>query len=227
MAYRENIEKIFLDEVREKKRIGTGAFHMRGKGVKHGLSGALKTPFFYMSAKEKKKLNGEVKVSFMYETIIPKAEFDLKPIDVQKAMLIRWREIFNNDEIMKQMGIRSSSAFHAIVTELQIPRKSKHGVRKAKVTGENKIEKNLLSQIESEPVKTSRELELEREIAELRREIKDRNEIKPILITSGLHLEYHGDYDASTLNKIFTKMQLILDGEENRFNMALSLTEKV
>ena len=62
------IERLFNEDVRDKRKTGSGSFHKRGKGVKHGISGALRTPSYYMKPKEKKKLNGEVSVSFMYET---------------------------------------------------------------------------------------------------------------------------------------------------------------
>src|SRR4051794_2157320 len=90
------VERIFNDDIREKRKAGSGSFHRRGKGVKHGMSGALRTPSFYMSNKEKKKLNGEVTVTYMYETLIPFNEFDLKDTETQKAMLTRWREIYDN-----------------------------------------------------------------------------------------------------------------------------------
>lgn len=51
------IERLFQDDIREKRKTGSGSFHKRGKGVKHGLSGALKTPYHYMKTKEKNKLN--------------------------------------------------------------------------------------------------------------------------------------------------------------------------
>ena len=38
-----------------------------------------------MSNKEKKKLNGEVKVTYMYDTIIPIDEFRLKDEETQKT----------------------------------------------------------------------------------------------------------------------------------------------
>jgi hypothetical protein len=51
---------------------------------------------------------------------------------------------------------------------------------------------------------------------------------KPIqkLITKGLHLEYNDDYTAEQLNKIFTKLQLLVDGEESKFSLSISLTER-
>ena len=50
---------------------------------------------------------------------------------------------------------------------------------------------------------------------------------KPILLTKGLHLEYNGTYDVEALSKIFTKLQLIIDGDTNKYNISLSLSEIV
>lgn len=46
-------ERMFQDEIREKKTIGRGVFSRRGKGVKHTIRG-IKTPYDYLSTKEKK-----------------------------------------------------------------------------------------------------------------------------------------------------------------------------
>jgi hypothetical protein len=86
--YHENVEKLFQQDIREKKRAASGAFHMRGKGVRNGFSGAIRTPYHFMSNKEKKQLNGEVRTYNMYETIIPKNEFDLKDRETQRNMMM-------------------------------------------------------------------------------------------------------------------------------------------
>ena len=59
----ENIERIFQDDIRDKRKAGSGAFHMRGKGVRHGFNGALRTPSFFMKTKEKKKLTERLRLT--------------------------------------------------------------------------------------------------------------------------------------------------------------------
>lgn len=209
MAYIENIERIFLDEIREKRKIGNGSFHRRGKGVKHNVNGALRTPYHFMKEKDRKKLSGEVVVTFMYETILPKDEFLLKSIEVQKLMLSRWRELYDNQTIRKQMGASNSYLFK-LVDSLELPKKIRtpskpQTIRKGKVvaakpTEETLPEKPSTPQVVSEP--------------------------RTLLITRGLHLEYNGEYNADELNRIFTKLQLITDGEENKFNLSISLSER-
>jgi hypothetical protein len=51
-------------------------------------------------------------------------------------------------------------------------------------------------------------------------------EIKPVLISRGMHFEYNGEYNAESIIKIMTKLQLLVEGEENQFNLAISLTER-
>lgn len=47
------------------------------------------------------------------------------------------------------------------------------------------------------------------------------------LISQGLNLEYNGEYTAEQLNKIFTKLQLLIDGEESKFILNVSLSERI
>jgi hypothetical protein len=127
MVYKENIEKIFLDEVRDKKRTGTGSFHRKGKGVKNGMKGALKTPFTYMKEKERKKLSGEVE-TYNMNTIINYQEFEAKDKETQKMLLTHWREIFSNKEIMSGLAV-SSSFLNKLIARLDVPVKARGGSR--------------------------------------------------------------------------------------------------
>lgn len=204
MVYHENIEKIFNDEVREKRKTGSGVFSKRGKGVKHGISGAFRTPYYFMKTKERKKLNGEVSVSNMYETILTKEEFLLKDKDTQKHMLTRWREIYPNGKIMNEMGIGNAQAFANIVNGLEIPKKPKGGSKPRKAKAQSVAATPTPSQLTFE----------------------EPRKVEPILITKGLHLEYNGEYDAEQLSRIFTKLQLLTEGETNKFNLAISITER-
>lgn len=206
------IERLFQDDIREKRKTGSGSFHKRGKGVKHGLSGALKTPYHYMKTKEKNKLNGEVECFNMYETIIPWNEFTLKEKDQQKLLLTRWRELYPNQKIMDELGEGmprkfNTQSFADLVNGLGCPPKQKGGSipraykpRKAKT-------------VAIEPVESAVA------VAEPPKEVK--------LITEGLHLEYNGEYDSEQLTKIFTKLQLLTDGEENKFVLSIAITERI
>ena len=142
---------------------------------------------------------GEVVISNMYETIIPKKEFDLKPKDLQKTMLMRWREIYPNSKIMKEMGISGNNAFSAMLNELDVPKKKRGGYRGRR---------NATPQ--SVPVSTP---------------AKQTEEVITKLVTNGLHLEYNGNYDAKQIENILAKLQLLVSGEENKFRLSIVLSE--
>lgn len=115
---KENIEKIFKQEVREKKRIGSNIFSRvstrKGGSYFH-------VPYLHMSKKEQKKLSGEVRAYNMYE-IISIEEFKKKSKDEQKMLFEAWREKYTNTQIMKSMGI-SKGSFSKWMDELNIERK--------------------------------------------------------------------------------------------------------
>lgn len=210
------IEKLFKDDIREKKKTGSGAFHMRGKGVRHGSNKALRTPYHFMKTKEKRLLDGEVEVFNMYETIIPWNEFSLKDKETQKVFLTRWRELYPNQKIMDELGEGMGKKFNTqsfadLVNSLGCPPKQKGGSLPRQYK-----KRESKSAAEPQTVAIQSKLELEPEVKE------------PVkLITNGLHLEYNGEYDSEALNKIFTKLQLLIDGEENKFVLSINLTERL
>lgn len=212
------LEKSIFDlEVREKKnqaflnKARTGA-----KGGSRSRKG-MNTPFDYMSKAEKKKLNGEVRVGNMYTTILNWTEFEQKDRETQKNLLTKWREIHSNTEIMKALseGRKSklnSQSYADIVNDLGCPKKVRNtGPRKAK-TKAVAVSPEVHSTLEfalDEPKKQ-----------EIKEEV-----IKTMLISKGLHLEYNGNYDVDSLNRLFTKLQLLIDGEPNKYRISLSLSE--
>lgn len=202
MAYKENIEKIFLDDIREKKRTGNGVYSRTGKGVKHHMSG-IKTPYDFMKAKERRKLNGEVVVTNMYTTILPRDEFKSKDLETQRNMMSKWRELYPNTQIRQEMGL-ANKAFYDLVDALGLPKKPKgQGIRAGRVKKPTELQALVAAPQQDEPPR-----------------------IKPILISNGLHLEYNGEYNSEELIKIFTKLQLLVENEENKFNLSISLTER-
>ncbi len=221
MRFPENIEKIFKEDIREKKKAGSGAFHMRGKGVKHGLSGALRTPYHFMKTREKNKLNGPVEVYNMYETIINWNEFMAKEEETQKLMLTRWRELYPNEKIMAELAEGrfskfNSQSFSELVKKLGCPPKTRNiqpKRRKARTKPEPK-ESILEAALKNSPEQEQTMLMFE-----------SKQEETPIIVLNGLNLEYNGEYSPEQLTKIFTKLQLLVDGEENKFKLSVQLVE--
>jgi hypothetical protein len=221
------IEKMFKDDIREKKKTGTGAFHQRGKGVKHGLSGALRTPYHFMKTKEKKKLDGEVEVYNMYETILNWNDFNLKDKETQKNLLTRWRDIYPNNKIMAELEKGRSKTFNSqsfadLVNGLGCPPKDRSkvtkGPRKPRVAKKVVAIEEKAPTIEPSLPQTTLELAPEPERPSIPEHVK--------LLTKGLYLEFNGSYDAEAISKIFTKLQLLVDGEPNKFKINISITEE-
>ena len=208
---------IFELEVREKKN---QVFHNRAKTGKSGSKSrkGVRTAFDYMTTKEKKNLNGEVKVHNMFTTILNWTEFQKKDKEVQKELLTKWREVYPNNKIMFDLSQGretklNNQSFSDLIKALDVPAKGRGGgagiprVRKAK----NKAES---VDVSPEPEKAEEKLPE----ATLPPQAQ-------VLITQGLHVEYNGKYDVETLTKLFTKLQLLIDGDTSKYNISLSLTE--
>ncbi len=210
---------IFDLEVREKKnqaylnKARTGS-----KGGSRSRKG-MNTPYDYLSSKEKKKLSGEVRVGNMYTTILNWNEFEIKDKETQKQLLTKWREIHPNNKIMDALSEGRGKKFNSqsyadLVNELGCPKKvrSNTGPRKAKT--------------KAVAIKTP-VMESQLEFAEPQEEVKQdiKDHVQTMIITKGLHLEYNGNYDVDSLNRLFTKLQLLIDGEPNKYRISLSLSE--
>jgi hypothetical protein len=211
MRVHENIEKMFYEDVREKKKTGNGAFHKAGKGVRHGFNNALRTPSYFMKTKEKKSLNGEVE-RFNMNEIMTKEEFNSKDFETKKMLMTRWRELYPNGEIIEGMGLKSTGSFHNILKELAIPKKTRWD--RSNTTSKKEAKVTVKKEKMESPEAKSLVIE------------KPGPELKTKLITRGLNLEYNGDYTAEEINKILTKLQLLVDGEENKFSLSISLSER-
>jgi hypothetical protein len=204
-------ERSFFENVLEKTKAKNQAISQRGKG-KGKTSHGLKTPYDYMSVKEKKNLNSEVRSFNMYEKIITKEEFFKQDREIQKNMMTKWRELYPNVEIMSQMGIRGNNAYHKLIKDLDIQAK-KTRRKPAPTKREATVKK-----IQPSPVLPVTPVKEETAAAAQQAPIK--------IIINGLHLEYNGTYDADQLAKIFTKLQLLVDGESSDYYLTLTLTEE-
>jgi hypothetical protein len=154
----------------------------------------------------------------MYTTILNWTEWQTKDEETQKTLMTKWREIYPNSKIMDELGQGRPSKFNSqsfadIVNGLGIPKKQRNnsGPRKAKAKKSELPKMSLLEFAEVEPKE------------EVKQEIQET--VQAQLITKGLHLEYNGQYDVESLNRLFTKLQLLIDGEPNKYRINLSLSE--
>lgn len=204
----ENIEKIFISEIIEKKHTVNSNRHRSGNSVRKSA----RKVFFVsdsMSRKEKRQHTkaGKVECYNMYETILPKDEFFLKDLETQKLMMSKWRDMYSNEKVMKGMGITANATFARIINELNLPKKRRVNTNGRKTKSSVAI-----------TTKVGQVKEVKQEVIE-----QEDNVVK--LITNGLHLEYNGVYDADSINRILTKLQLLVDGEENKFRINIEFSE--
>ncbi|HDR7066888.1 TPA: hypothetical protein QCW42_003994 [Bacillus cereus] len=114
------IEKMLLIDNRTKKRIGSNIFS-RASTRKGGTNQALRTPYLYMSTKERKALNGEVK-RYNMNDIISYKEFKAKDLQERKRLMSHWRDNYKVVDIKKQMGGITDYIFYKILDELDMGR---------------------------------------------------------------------------------------------------------
>ena len=196
-------ERMFQEEIQEKKKIGRNVFSRRGKGVKHTIRG-IKTPYDFLSAKQKRELNSDVRSFNMYEKIIPQEEFFNMIGRIKEICLLNGENYIRNAEIMTTMEVRGNNAFQKIIKELDIPLKQTRIPKQAKTT----VNKNQQSSKGETSIKEVTQ-QPQPEVQQVQQPVK--------IIINGLHLEYNGIFDPNQLSKIFTKLQLLTDGEESDY----------
>lgn len=104
----------FVEDVREKKRTARGYHNKVRKG------GAVKMPSDFMTRKEKRALNGEVK-EYNLNKPMDWAEFKAMPDDLKIAYILRLRDNYGGTarEISRMLGV-STATFGRMMAELGI-----------------------------------------------------------------------------------------------------------
>jgi uncharacterized protein YneR len=202
----EEAEKWFQDEVNSKKR---DRYNLKSKTGSKGSSKSRKgvrTAYDYLSPKERKKLNGTVEVSSLYDVLQDKEWFEGFPLDKQKEILIHWREIYPNSKIMEALQIKSQGAFNTLIKRLGVPKKRPY------------MKKQIKAQPKEESSKGS---EVVAAVP-----VSEKGKDMDIVIFDGLSLNYNGFYSADQLERIFTKLQLIIQDEEQiKYKVSITLQE--
>lgn len=117
-----NIERLFHEEIRDKKRIGSNIFS-RVSTRKGGGNQALRTPSYFMKGSNKyKKLSGDVEV-YNLNDVISYQEFQVKNKGQQRMFMEAWKSKYKGKEIQDMMGI-SKNVYYKILEELDIPTNS-------------------------------------------------------------------------------------------------------
>jgi hypothetical protein len=197
---------LFDDEIRRKQKERSALRSKTGsKGSSRSRKG-VNTPYDYMTTREKRKLSSEVSVKNLFDLLLSKEEFDQYPKEKQREILSHWRDIYPNGKIMTALEIKSQGTFNQLLERLDVPKKrswsrSKQPKEKKKVD-------------ESESSRKEKEMDLVPLTA------------PAPLILDGLDLKYNGVYQSEDLSRILTKLQLLIEGENNSFVVSIKVQEK-
>lgn len=199
---------LFDQEVREKKREVSNQRSRTGSRGGSSSRKGVRTPSDYMTKKEISNLSSEVSVKNLFDLLLSKQEFEAYPEPKQKEILTRWREIYPNSKIMESLEIKAQGTFNSLLERLDVPKKrswSRKGKAAPKKGDTMAKSAELLA---ADPVPDPELVKMD------------------ITILDGLDLKYNGCYNSDQLGKILTKLQLLIDGEENEFAVSISLQEK-
>lgn len=210
-------EKLFNDEIRDKKRTASGVHHKAGK---NGYVGNMRFPSDILSRKEKKIYKGtsKVTISNLYDEIITVEEFEKLEIHEQRNMLAYWRNTYNNKTITDGMGIWNAR-YYKLVADLGLPkaRRVNSEPRKATVKTAPK-EPAIQSAIQSSL--------MEHEAAPPAPVAAPPAPVVQEIIIEGLHLSFIGTYDAEKIQKQLSKFDLMLEGEEDDFYIEMKIMQR-
>lgn len=118
-------ERLFREEIREKKRAGSGAHSIRGK---RGLVGSVKTPADLLTGKARREYEGssEVTVSSVYVELIPAERFDELTRRERMLYLHSWAKRYTVKQISEQLGKSTAQVYNILKSHgVATPRQQK------------------------------------------------------------------------------------------------------
>lgn len=207
MLHKTEAEKLFLEDIREKKKAASGVHHKTGK---NGYTGTIRFPTDLMTRKEKynHRKAGKVMTTNLFDEILTKEEFEKLETYEKKNRLAYWRTQFQNKEIMKKMGL-TNAQYYTIVGELDLPKAPRVNNDKPRKTRKAVTTKTAA-------------------IAETPAAAEPAAAPEPVqeIIIDGLDLVYNGTFSAEQLQKTMSKFIALLEGEEDQFYIELKLMQK-
>ena len=215
-----NIEKLFYDEVREKKKTASGVHHKTGK---NGYVGNMRFPSDIMSRSEKMRYRkaGKVVTTNIFDEILPIDEFEQLETYEKKNRLAYWRNEKSNKEILQGMGI-SNKRYYEIVAELQLPKAPRIKPNQPRKATAKKKQEPTTSPT---PVSLTEMVPAVQKLVEaLETPKEEKNEQEPIV--NGLNVSFTGTYSAEKIEKQLTKFMLLLDSEEDDFYVEFTMIQK-
>jgi hypothetical protein len=206
MIIRSEAEKLFYNDVREKKKAANGVHYKTGL---KGFVGKMRFPSDIMSRKDKYNYRkaGRVMTTNMYDEILTIDEFDQLETHEKKNRMAYWRNERSNKEILKGMGI-SNKKYYDIVAELDLP-KAPRAPRSTNKSEKAKSNTNTPSRVEKQQERTP-----------------EAAEVQEILV-DGLHLVYHGTKQPEEIQRQLKKFIALLEEETDEYYFELKLMQKV
>jgi|tagenome__1003787_1003787.scaffolds.fasta_scaffold20938243_6 hypothetical protein len=221
MMWQSEAERLFNDEVRDKKKTASGVHHKTGK---NGYVGKMRFPSDIMSRKEKRKYKGNSKVSVsnMYDEIISIEKFEQLEEYEQRNMLAYWRNTYSNKTITDGMGIWNAR-YYRIVADLGLPK-----AKRVDASTEKKPRKAIATTASKEPAIQSA---IQSSLMQLEETPPAPVAAPPApvvqeIIVEGLHLSFIGTYDAEKIQKQLSKFDLMLEGEDSDFYIEMKIMQK-
>ena len=105
----DDIKEIYQEDLTNKYKIGKSALTYKSGTYKHRLRSAADLMNPYQRRKYRK--SGEVIVSNIFDQLMTREEFDQKTPEQQKNILIRWKELYANKEILKALNMGSATLY--------------------------------------------------------------------------------------------------------------------
>lgn len=193
------IEKLFMEEVRDKKRTASGVHSKTGK---RGYIGKMQFPSDIMSRKDRKEYikSGEVIVTNIYDKIMPREEFQAHSEEEQKVILQALRERHKTKDIQKAWRM-NSAGYYALVDKFGLA-KLHRGGRRA-VTPKTKTNTPVIVELQEAPI------------------VRDSAPIR----ADGMCLEFNGQHKADLIISRLEKLLLVLSDEEGNFDIQFRVRE--
>jgi hypothetical protein len=201
------IEKMFHDEVRQKKKTASGVHHKTGR---NGYVGTMRFPSDIMSRKEKSKYRkaGKVVTTNIYDEILPIDQFENLERYEQKNRLAYWRNENTLDELLEHMNV-SKVKYYSIVKSLGLP----PAPRKRNKQGKTKTPEKSIAIREKQVVQ------------DVPKVVQEQPKAQEILV-DGLNLVFMGTYNAEQIQKQLTKISLLVEDETDEYYFEVRLMQK-
>jgi transposase len=195
-----NFEKEFYQDIREKKRVGTGIYSRAGK---RGYVGKILFSYDLMSRKERREYMkpSKVEVYNMFDTIIPYNDFKLLDKEQRIKYLQEYTKRFTAKEIAEAWGVKPDTVYNYFYRyKIPVVKKARGGGPRKRVT-------------ETKPA----------EMVSVVNTVTERPKIM-VELGEGFSVQLNGEFDAETLQRRLEKLAFLLE-EGKKYSIKLVLNE--